>query len=355
MSGVFRGEWDCNKCDRKNISVVEDKCPSCGAVRDSNVTYHAPISSQREYVDGQEKVNAESGEDWLCSYCERLNHNWDEKCVCGASKNESEANYFELKRQQKQKEQEIKDREQKDEKERQQSELDNNYSHMSKHLSRLAIIIFIIGIVGCLIGILYPKSISLDVTKVAWEYTVNIDEEREFYKNDWNLPAGARLDTTKEEVKSYKDVPDGTEQVIKYRTVTVDDGYTTITKDLGNGYFKDEKIPKTKTVQESYVATETKYKKVPVMATKYYYYIDEYVYNRSVVTSGTDKKPYFGDLNLTDKERESGRSRVYTVTGKVKGKEVSYTISEDDWHKLDIGMTVNGKVSFSQFTLDKEG
>lgn len=364
MGKIFRGEWDCNKCGKENISIVHDRCPSCGSVRDADVTYHEPRSMQKEYVTGQEEINAKSGEDWKCSYCDRLNHAWNEKCECGASKNESDANYFELKEKQKQKEQEIRERELSDERERQQAELDNNplktvkdvRGHAGTHQNwiNLGAILFAVAFIGSLIGLLIPKSVTLDIDRVTWKYTINIDEEREFYENDWDLPSGARLDHTQEEIRSYKDVPDGTKEVIKYRTKTVDDGYTTITKDLGNGYFSEEKIPKTKTVQESYIATETKYKQVPVKDTKYYYYIDRYVYNRSVVTEGIDRNPYFGELNLSNKERESGREELYTVTGKVKNKDVTYTISKEDWSKLDEGMTVDGKVSMGYFTLIKE-
>lgn len=362
MGRIFRGVWDCPRCGRTDISITEDRCPGCGGVRDKNTTYRAVPEREREYVTGEEEANARKGQDWKCSYCERLNHAWQNRCECGASKEESDANYFELKVQEKKKQEEIKEREQQDERERLQSELDNNtirkatetgkdlisslHDSIGKVFAGFGFLLLAILLVWSLL----PKPVTLTVDTLQWEYTVNIDELKTLYENDWSLPSGARLDRTAREVSGQKRVEDGTELVTKTRYVQVQDGYTT--RDLGNGYF--EEVPKYKTVPETYTELETKYKWVDVYSTKYYYYIDRYVYERSVKTSGTDKDPYFGDVILEANEKESGRSKAYKVYGKIKNKDISYDITEETWKMMFEGQVYDGKVSFGYFKLEEE-
>lgn len=329
-------------------------------------------------VDEHERENVLSGEDWKCGYCDRLNHNWHDRCECGASKDESDAKYFELKAEEEREQDAVEAREYSDEVMRSQSELDNNpmasatdikERYDNKEVSGLGTtvvraihqnwnkliiaLLCIVAVVG-LGYVLMPKNVELDVSKVMWQSNIKVDILKTFNESDWSVPTGGRVTSTSSEIRSYIDVPDGTETVTKYRSKTVSDGVMTSTKNLGNGAFQTVTTPKYKTIQEPYTVTQTKYRKEPVWDTKYYYEIDRYVHNRDVMVTGEDREPYYGELSLADLEKEDSRGKSYSVTGTYKGKENTYDISEEDWKMISDDSTIKGKISFGVFKLNMD-
>ena len=99
---------------------------------------------------------------------------------------------------------------------------------------------------------------------------------------------------------------------------------------------------------EFYTEDEPVYRQEPVYDTRYYYDIDKWEYERSEVTSGTDKSPYWATLELTDKERESERYTKYTMSGilhyhsfgKDREKNITYDIQESWWREINNGQTL---------------
>jgi ribosomal protein L37E len=87
--------WDCPKCGNKAIRGDEYKCPSCGYPRDNTITFYR--KSEEEKIDSEKQVESfTKGPDWICSFCDSLNHNDDANCKgCGATKEDSARNYFE--------------------------------------------------------------------------------------------------------------------------------------------------------------------------------------------------------------------------------------------------------------------
>lgn len=96
--------WDCPKCGNKGIRGDEYKCSSCGYPRDNTITFYR--KTEEEKIESKEKVESfTKGPDWICSFCESLNHHDEGNCKgCGATKEDSARNYFEEKKRREEKE-----------------------------------------------------------------------------------------------------------------------------------------------------------------------------------------------------------------------------------------------------------
>lgn len=192
---------------------------------------------------------------------------------------------------------------------------------------------------------------KVTIQEMSWEYCINIEKYQTVTENNWNLPAGARLLYSQQEFSHYQEVLDHyetrTKQVAKQRISGYEDRVTGY-RDLGNGYF--EEITTSSPVYETYYETETYqepiYRNDPVYRTKYYYEIDKWLYERNVKTSGKDKNPYWGEVDLSSVERISSKNEKYLITGvNQKDKQQVLQLSYDDWRSLTVGKTATFKVT----------
>jgi len=103
--------------------------------------------------------------------------------------------------------------------------------------------------------ILYPKHATIEVTDIGWECDVNILERKTVEESDWNAPPGARVHDECSEIFSYTYV---------------------------NGI------------------------SIPMYQTKHYYSIERWVESRVVKTTGNDKSPYYGEVELAPPSGEYG-------------------------------------------------
>ncbi|MCB1142368.1 MAG: hypothetical protein H7A24_00690 [Leptospiraceae bacterium] len=88
--------WDCPKCGNKGIRGDLYKCNQCGFPRDNSITFYRKEESEETVSETNEVEKFKKGPDWICSFCESLNSQEDENCKgCGATKSDSEKNYFE--------------------------------------------------------------------------------------------------------------------------------------------------------------------------------------------------------------------------------------------------------------------
>ena len=91
----------------------------------------------------------------------------------------------------------------------------------------------IFGMMSCLA----PKIKNVTIDDLDWERTIDIEEVVTHNESDWSLPDDARLQYTKSEIQSYKDVLDHYETVTETKTRSVIDHYEEKSSyvDLGNG------------------------------------------------------------------------------------------------------------------------
>ena len=108
MGKIIEGLWDCPFCGNKRIRAGQKTCPDCGHPQDENTKFYMP--DEIKYVSEEEAEKISRNPDWQCSFCGSLNSDDLNVCKnCGATKEDSERNYFEM-RQQKRKRNERKKR-----------------------------------------------------------------------------------------------------------------------------------------------------------------------------------------------------------------------------------------------------
>lgn len=355
MGKIVEGLWDCRYCDTKAIKGRYRECPNCGRPRDDTVKFYLPSDIKSNYVKEEVTKKINKNPDWLCSYCDSLNSANNYVCVsCGASRTAESLDYFSCKEENTKIELENN---------QYQSDLqkygsyEKNYDYltsqntvssvMKNNWKKLIFIPIILALVTALIFIFIPKEKEVIVTNLSWERVIEIDKLKTVNESGWTLPAGARLQYTREEVKEYEPVLDYYEtrtsevsrtEIVGYEPVVV--GY----EDLGNGYFEEiiENVPEYETFYDTEVYEVPVYRDEPVYATKYYYEIDKWLYERSVITTGFDKEPYFGEVVLNEKEREDRRYENYYIYTHDSEK---ISVPYNQWLAINLNDTIKIKVS----------
>lgn len=115
MGRMIMAYWDCPYCKNTGIEGSAASCPSCGRRRGDvkfymkdnaqNSTREENERSDIEYVSEEKAAEVSKNPDWYCSYCNSLNSDNSKVCTtCGASRENSEANYFDVQEKLKQRE-----------------------------------------------------------------------------------------------------------------------------------------------------------------------------------------------------------------------------------------------------------
>lgn len=400
---IIEGFWNCQYCGAKKIRGGLRECPSCGKARGVGTKFEMDRANPN-YVKPEIAKTVSRNPDWLCSFCEQLNNDNDCNCIsCGASKEDSEKNYFEMKKYQEEKLAEQKRLE--EEQKKLERDSDNSYNEYISSLnlkedcneeereeiydklngtyhdnplgnfldfcaSNIQTILFSllgIGLFGLLVWglvcLFTPKEDTLTVYQMSWERNIDIQEERTVKENDWNVPSGGRVYKTQSEIHHYESVIDHYETVTETKTrqiVTGYEDYVSGYRDLGNGYF--EEIISSRPVYGTETYTETRqepvYRQDPVYQTKYYYEIEKWFSYRDVKTSGNDKEPYWGEVVLQKKEREGHRSENYYILAtNLEEEQKQYAINFNEWENIEVGDVLKVKIHlFGQIEiLDKNG
>lgn len=352
MSRIIEGFWNCQYCGETRIRGGSQECPNCGKARDEHTTFELD-EANKHYVPEKEAIHISRNPDWICAFCNQLNSSKTMNCkFCGASRTQKSLDYFENKQKQGKQEQLKTPRE-----ETLENKSKLNVQKKLHQWTTQKLLKYILLTIGSMLGIallifiLLPKEQEITIQEMKWKRTISIDKYQTVEESSWILPAGARLKYAQKEFSHYEKVIDHyetkTKQVLKQRIVGYEE-YVTGTRDLGNGYF--EETTSTRPVYEEYYDTESYeepvYREEAVYQIKYYYEIDKWIYERSVVTEGKDKKPYWGQTNLKSDEKESSKTESYSIIGlNKKEKKQTVLLSYNDWAILKIGDTVKLKVS----------
>ena len=294
MSKLVMGYWDCPICGNKEIRGDVTNCPSCGRAR-GDVKFYV-----KGYTEGQslrkeelqqfeeldEKKAEEMGDnpDWYCSFCNSLNSDKADVCSnCGATRADSEANYFDrLKKKQEQ--------------------------EAAEQAAR-------------------PQVAEKAPKRSRSLFTVLL-----FFRPETG---------TRREIHHYDSVLDHYEtvEVQRSRSVYDHDEYTMV--DNGNGTFREVSHPVYRT--EYYTDTEERpvYRQEPRYATKYYYDIWRWTPSRDVVASGEDHNPQWPVPDPGENEREGQHAEEYRFTvehtEKTNEPAATYRIAESDWMNVNVG------------------
>lgn len=372
-------DWGCSFCDSVN-SEKDTVCKNCGATREKSSKHYFEvhnISSQDvEYtrnskeqtvrkMETPKKVNAPEirsdikDNGWECSYCGSMNKKTEFECVqCGAPRlennkhtssvhNVDDSSYLDNSSDSKDMGNNILPEK--------QSGINNLKKYVQDNLTKLLgsagiFLLAVLAIIG-IVWLVTPKEKTIEVNETNWKYTVDVQDYKTYQESDWSIPSGGRLLYSQQEIRSYKQVLDHYETKTRTYTEQVLDHYDTnyYYTDNGDGTFtehsSDTPVYRTETKTETY--EEPVYRDEPVYDTKYYYEIERWKYARSVVATGNDKKPYYGELNLASNERESTKHQYYSLTGYVVEDEETKTfeLSSDQWEQIMAGDVVKCKTS----------
>ena len=345
MSKLVMGYWDCPFCSSKGIRGDVVNCPSCGRARGDVQFYMKDYAegetreendrSDVEYLSEEQAKYVSKNPDWYCSFCNSLNSDNAQFCGnCGASREDSESNYFQM-------------LEKKKAREAAEAAAQSGNRPLQKPSRKplviiLAILLVIVGIFVFMNG--NKTAGDLTVTALNWVRNINIEENRMYSESGWELPAGAEKTDAKKEIHHYDQVLDHYENVQVQRSRQVVDHYETYYtySDNGNGTFSE--VPHERPVYTTEYYTETVkqpvYRSVARYATKYYYNIWRWTPSRDVTASGDDHNTAWPEVTLADNEREGQRSEAYRFTvehTQKKKPSETYRLDENDWMNLNVG------------------
>ncbi len=346
MGKLVMGYWDCPVCGSKEIRGDVVNCPSCGRARgdvkfylkgvEEGATREENERGDIEYLSEEQAKYVSKNPDWYCSFCNSLNSDNAQFCGnCGASRANSEANYFDM----------LKKNQEKAAAE--QAARPVASARPQKRSSRPLVIfaVILLAVIGLFVWMNGSKTAGdLKVTALEWTRVIQIDRNREYSESDWTLPDGATLTDTRRELHHFDSVLDHYESREVQRSRQVVDHYETYYtyEDNGNGTFSE--IPHERPVYTTEYYTETVqepvYVQVPRYADKYYYTIWRWKPEREVTASGTDHQAAWPEYTLEENEREGGRAEQYRFTVEHQEKKeapATYVVDEAHWMELNVG------------------
>lgn len=341
MGKLVMGYWDCPFCGNKGVAGNVVNCPACGRAR-GDVQFYVKgyqegTSLREEELQHFDQLSEEESQsigdkpDWYCSFCNSLNSNNAAFCSnCGASRADSESNYFDqLKKKQEKEAAELA---------AQQNTSARPASSRKPLLIAAAIILVIIGVFVWMNG--NKTASDLKVSALNWVRVISIEENRMFSESGWELPTGAKQTGTRREIHHYDSVLDHYKDVEVQRSKQVFDHYEYELVDNGNGTFSKVSHPEYRTEYYTETVKEPVYRQVARYATKYYYNIWRWVQSRNVTASGEDHQTAWPEYTLGENEREGQRSEAYRFTVEHTGKNsqtTTYQVDEEHWKGLNIG------------------
>ena len=352
MGKIIEGVWDCTYCNTDKIRGSIRKCPTCGRQRDDGVKFY--IADPKNYISDEAAANLNKNPDWLCSFCDGLNSDDNTTCYnCGASREDSELNYFQNREK---KEREKAEREQAEIHVSNANDIPKPQKPNKNWKKRLKVGLALFIVLAIIAGIVYaclPKKQEVVVESFEWERVLEVEEYKTVQESDWKVPSGGRVYDQREEIKEYKQVFDHYETKTRTYTEQVLDHYETVVvghRDLGNGHFEEiterQPVYRTETKTETY--QEPFYRQEPVYATKYYYDIERWVHKKDYKTSEKNHEPYWYDYKCAENERTQEKSATYNVVVKTeKGKTKKCELSYSEWAALKEGQTVTMKISMN--------
>lgn len=342
MDKLVMGYWDCPICGTKEIRGDVANCPSCGRARGEVQFYVKDYTegtslreeelSQYEQLDEEKAQEMGDKPDWYCSFCNSLNSDKAEICSnCGATRADSEANYFEMLKK-------------KEEREAAELAAQPQVSSAPQKKSRSPLFIFALILVTLIAVFMWMNgnktATDLKVTAVQWARVISVEENRQYSESGWSLPQGAELVRTAREISGYTQVFDHYDYVDEQRSRQVydHDEYTLV--DNGNGTFSQVAHPVYRTEYYTETVKRAVYRNEPVYNTKYYYTIWRWAPSRQVSASGDDHEPYWPEFELGENEREGERAAEYRFTVEHTEKKeagATYRIAESDWMNINVG------------------
>lgn len=308
---VYEMLWDCDFCQtRRLLGLTHRFCPNCGAPQNPIRRYFPP-DDQKIAVQNHPFVGA----DKLCPSCHSPSSANVQFCgQCGAPLDKAKSVPTQP--------DQVDGLGQKPGHEAHTLMDSKPDAKSSYRLPLIAGGLLVLGIL--LTAIFWTQSLTLTLTQSQWERSIQIDAFQPRSEGNWceYVPFDAHSVMQVQQVRYHRQIPDG--QVCHHRRV-----------DRGDGTFVER--------QEC----SPKYRNEPVYDTYCHYSVNRWGYARSIVTTGNDHNPYWGEIRLNGTggqclgcERESGRTEKLFFNLKTKEgkfKEYRCDVPGSLWYKAEPG------------------
>jgi len=275
---IREGRWRCRHCGGVSRGS-ELHCASCGVKRGEDVRFFLEDDAP-EVTDAALVATARGGAEWLCEYCGRSSPPDAPRCSqCGADRGEASS------------------REVREIRDGAAAALAAPVPPAARRggLGRVVLAsLLLLGLGFCgYFGYLATRKTeeTVQVSGLHWERSITIEALRTVREDAWRdqMPAGARIVSSRREVRDTEREQVGTERV------------KVGTRDLGNGFFED--------VYED----QPVYRDKPVYDQKLTYDVERWLKEREVRATGEDASPRWPDPALRPGEREGSRNETCVV------------------------------------------
>ena len=349
MGRMVMGYWDCPFCGNQDIAGNVINCPACGRARGDVKFYMKGVGENEireanetgniEYLNEQQAQEIGKNPDWYCSFCNSLNKDNAAFCSnCGASRADSESNYFD----------QLKKRQEKEAAEKAAQPQPRAQQQKPSRKPLLILLVMVLALVG-LFSYLNGNATkgNLQVTDIAWSRSIPVEQYQEFREEGWSIPQGGTELSSGQRIHHYDQVLSHYENVEVQRSRQVLDHYETYYtySDNGNGSFSEieHQRPVYKTEYYTETVSQPVYVSVPRYSTWYTYSIWRWTQVRTENASGRDHEAAWPELNLGENEREgSPRREEYTFTVRdEKDGETTWRLAESDWRNVNTGDRLN--------------
>lgn len=312
--------WDCRYCGTKGIRGDVETCQSCRHARDADITFYRKEGADEVVKDEKQKQRFSAGPDWVCSFCQTLNHNHAPTCrECRATRQASEENYFQAK-----------ERKSKRQPKGAVSAGEQSVPKLKRPSRWWKYLLGAIGLFIALVAwMMQEHPVGYQVESVHWKRVIPIDRYKWTEATDWaDLVSGDDVQklSSSREIRRYEKRQVGTVTETyterEQRRVGTRQNCSTSYESTGSGASVRRRSCTDEPVYESHAVTRTrqvpKYQDFPIYDTKVRYRAKRYERLRIETAEGTDNSPRWPPLKLEQGEdgrpdREGTRQEEYTV------------------------------------------
>ena len=342
---IVEGYWICPNCNAKNRGA-EQQCDACGAIRGEDVQFHcdgdAPV-----ITDEAELAKAKAGPDWICQFCGNTSPAASEKCTgCGSARGSG--------------------------KQRAVKEIPPGGAQPQSGPAKTNVppqpmpAAFKIGcgVIALLFFVLMFLSSretpeKIEIIDNQWTRIIERQEYKTVEEKAWEneVPQAAVKLSSSREIRDYKKIPDGFEEVEETYTEKVKIGEDKVEDgkiDLGNGRFqvKYKMVPKYKEEQRTRMVKREKFRKEPIYAEKVTYNIDRWIDITPVELKGAQDEPKWPDAGV----KKNTPPQIGDVSEKARKEAYMVKVKRlSDGKEYEVNKMREKELTFDQFMKLRKG
>ncbi|PKL51135.1 MAG: hypothetical protein CVV42_00820 [Candidatus Riflebacteria bacterium HGW-Riflebacteria-2] len=342
---IVEGYWICPNCNAKNRGA-EQKCEACGAIRGEDVQFHcddnAPV-----ITDEAELAKAKAGPDWICPFCSNTSPASAENCTgCGSARNSG-------------KQRAVKEIPPGGAKPKTGPDKPKTPPPPMPAAFKIGcgIILLLILVASFLSCRETPEKI--EIIDNQWTRIIERQEYKTVEESVWEdeVPQSAVKLSSSREIRDYKQIPDGFEEVEETYTEKVKVGEDKVEDgkiDLGNGRFqvKYKMVPKYKEEQRTRMVKKEKFRKEPIYAEKVTFNINRWIDTKPVELKGTQDEPKWPDAGV----KKNTPPQIGDVSEKARKETYMVKVKRlSDGKEYEVKKMRDKELTFDQFMKLRKG